>query len=307
MSEQDGKLAAALSESLGVEPSTFEPTSDKGDADESVNATDETATEEKEPTSENETVKEESDDTKTEKVDLGDEDVLKYFEGKIKYNKETPELKELGIESMEDFIAYTQMGLNYNKQKDKAKDLEQKLGSYNELVKELYPNIDTAEKLFETMIANEMKYIEEEYSKKYDDEADVKKLLKGDDRYNKLKEIEPIKVNKEEVEQDYTKQLEALNEKYSEEFKGYDELPYEIRELAVEHDLELTDAYKLINFDDIVAKKVDKAKKSLMADIQENKARAIPKGSGKKESKNSETEEDKMLKKHLESFLNIKL
>ena len=306
MSEQDGKLAAALSESLGVEPSTFEPTSDKGDADESVNATDETITEEKEPTSENETVKEESDDTQTEKVSLGDDDVLKYFEGKIKYNKETPALKDLGIESMDDFVAYTQMGLNYNKQKEKAKSLEQKLESYNGLVKELYPDIDTTDKLLEAMVANEMKYIEEEYRKKYDDEKDVEKLLKGDDRYNKLKYLEPIKVNKEEIEQNYSEQVNALNEKYGEEFKDFKELPYEIREIAVEHDLELADAYKLINFDEIVNKRVEKAKKSLMADINENKAKSIPKGNGQKESKPSETEADKRLKNQFETFFGTK-
>lgn len=302
----DKLLESALSESLGVEPDTFASTNEEVTEGETENVSDETEVVENEETTENETTDESTDDTeqqeKTKEVDVGDEDVLKYFEGKIKYNKETPALKDLGIESMDDFIAYTQMGLNYNKQKEKATNLEQQLTSYNELVKELYPNIDTTEKLLETMVANEMKYIEEQYKEKYDDEADIQKLLKGDDRYNKLKNLEPIKVDKEKIEQDYTEQVKDLNDRFKQSFESYKDLPYEVREIAVDHNLDLADAYKLINFDEIVNAKVEKAKESLIAEVQENKAKAVPKGSGKKDKKSSKTNQDKMLEEHFKAY-----
>jgi hypothetical protein len=145
----------------------------------------------------------------------------------------------------------------------------------------LYPEqIKDTNQLFDALIKAEIKDIESQYAEKYDGD-DLQKVLRGDDRYRELKDLNPNDFSKEEVVEKFDNDVKTINESYGENFDSYKDIPIEVREKAADNNLPLAEAYKLVNFDKILNDKLDKTKKSLMAELSENKQKTTPKNKSK--------------------------
>ena len=212
-------------------------------------------------------------------TDASDDDLselLSKVEEKVKYMD-----KSVKIKNIDDLVNNYQKGLDYERQVEKKANLENQLNSMNELVNKLYPeSIKDTNQLFDALIKSELKAIEDKYKDKYDGE-DLQKVLKGDDRYRELKELNPNDFLKEEIVQEFDKDVETINKTYDENFKSYKDIPIEVREKAAENNLPLSEAYKLVNFDKIINDKLEVTKKSLMAELSENKQKTPPKNKSK--------------------------
>ena len=276
-----------LSEAFGVTVNE----SEQPDVEETE--TTETETETSEQTSDDVDVSEQ-DSEEEEQPDEFEKQITDYFnDGKLKYLKEIKTVKD--VNELRDLV---QQGFDRNRQFDKNKELKNQINSYNDLVKEIYPQFDNLEKFLQAVIQNELKFIEDENKEKYQDEVDYQKILKGDERYQKLKNLEPIKFNAQKEEEDFNEQLKELNESFGQDFDSYKELPFDVREMAAEHNLNLIDSYFLINKDDIIKEKLDKQEKKLIAELQENKRKNISNKSASKESTNQLTELDMEFNKY---------
>lgn len=231
--------------------------------------------------SQDESSSEEVDGEEVEESEEVDEDVSKLLElvkGKAKYMDKPIELND-----MDTLIENFQKGFDYTRQVEKKKSLETKLGTYDELVKTLYPDkLNSTEQLLQALVDNEIKYIEGQYKDKYLDEADYNKVLKGDERYNSLKNIKPIKFDTEAEVEGFNNEVQSINKTYGEAYSSYKDVPAEVRELAGEKGLSLMEAYKLKNFDTILDKKISNTKKSLMADVAEGRKKTMPKSKSTK-------------------------
>ena len=217
-----------------------------------------------------ETSEEVTDDGETEQFDF--KDMLEQLQSKVKYMD-----KEVKIESIDDVIENYQKGLDYKRQVEKKERIENQLKSFDELVKTLYPNnIKSTEQLLEALVQHEIKLLEQEVSEKYGDEKDRAKVLKGDERYNSLKSLKPVKFETEVEIEKLNSEVDAINKTYGEKFTDYRDIPIETRELAAEKGLSLAEAYKLSNFDKIMEKKLDTTRKSLMAELSEGKKKTLP-------------------------------
>ena len=217
-----------------------------------------------------ETSEEVADDGDTEQFDF--KDMLEALQSKVKYMD-----KEVKIESIDDVIENYQKGLDYKRQVEKKERIENQLKSFDELVKTLYPNnIKSTEQLLEALVQHEIKIMEQEVSEKYGDEKDRMKVLKGDERYNSLKSLKPVKFETEVEIEKLNSEVDMINKTYGEKYTAYTDLPVEVRELAAEKGLSLSEAYKLSNFDKIIEKKLDTTRKSLMAELSEGKKKTLP-------------------------------
>ena len=217
-----------------------------------------------------ETSEEVADDGETEQFDF--KDMLEALQSKVKYMD-----KEVKIESIDDVIENYQKGLDYKRQVEKKERIENQLKSFDELVKTLYPNnIKSTEQLLEALVQHEIKIMEQEVSEKYGDEKDRAKVLKGDERYNSLKSLKPVKFETEVEIEKLNGEVDTINKTYGEKYTAYTDLPIEVRELAAEKGLSLSEAYKLSNFDKIIEKKLDTTRKSLMAELSEGKKKTLP-------------------------------
>jgi hypothetical protein len=211
-----------------------------------------------------------TEEGETEQFDF--KDMLEALQSKVKYMD-----KEVKIESIDDVIENYQKGLDYKRQVEKKERIENQLKSFDELVKTLYPNnIKSTEQLLEALVQHEIKLLEQEVSEKYGDEKDRAKVLKGDERYNSLKSLKPVKFETEVEIEKLNSEVDAINKTYGEKFTDYRDIPVETRELAAEKGLSLAEAYKLSNFDKIMEKKLDTTRKSLMAELSEGKKKTLP-------------------------------
>jgi len=200
--------------------------------------------------------------------------------GKVKYMDKSVEIKDL-----DDLVTGYQKGLDYERQVEKKTNLENQLKSFDELVGVLYPDsIESTEKLMKALIDSEIKHIETQYSDKYEGD-DLKKVLKGDDKYQQLLELDPTKFNSDEEVKNFEEDVKALNDNYGTKFKSYKDLPVEVREKAAESGLSLSESYKLVNFDKILNDKKEQTKKSLMAELSTNKKKTTPKANKNTSSK----------------------
>ena len=230
--------------------------------------TEEIETEETEETSEE--VADDGENAEGEQFDF--KEMLEQLQSKVKYMD-----KEVKIESIDDVIENYQKGLDYKRQVEKKERIENQLKSFDELVKTLYPNnIKSTEQLLEALVQHEIKLLEQEVSEKYGDEKDRAKVLKGDERYNSLKSLKPVKFETEVEIEKLNSEVDAINKTYGEKYTAYTDLPVEVRELAAEKGLSLSEAYKLSNFDKIIEKKLDTTRKSLMAELSEGKKKTLP-------------------------------
>jgi hypothetical protein len=203
-------------------------------------------------------------------------ELLRQVESKVKYMDKNVQIKDI-----DELVNNYQKGLDYERQVEKKADLENQLNSYNELVNKLYPEqIKDTNQLFDALIKAEIKDIESQYAEKYDGD-DLQKVLRGDDRYRELKDLNPNDFSKEEVVEKFDNDVKTINESYGENFDSYKDIPIEVREKAADNNLPLAEAYKLVNFDKILNDKLDKTKKSLMAELSENKQKTTPKNKSK--------------------------
>ena len=199
-------------------------------------------------------------------------DFLNELKSRVKYMD-----KEVDISSIDEVVENYQKGLDYKRQVDKKERLENQLKSYDALVKQLYPdNIKSTEQLLEALVQHEMKLIEQQVADKYDDEKDRMRVLKGDDRYNTLKGVKPVKFETEVEVEKFNQEVQEINKTYGERFDTYTDLPEDIRELAASKGLSLSEAYKLKNFDKIIENKLNTTKKSLIAELSEGKKKTLP-------------------------------
>jgi hypothetical protein len=203
-------------------------------------------------------------------------ELLRQVESKVKYMDKNVQIKDI-----DELVNNYQKGLDYERQVEKKANLENQLNSYNELVNKLYPEqIKDTNQLFDALIKAEIKDIESKYAEKYDGD-DLQKVLRGDDRYRELKDLNPNDFSKEEVVEKFDNDVKTINESYGENFDSYKDIPIEVREKAADNNLPLAEAYKLVNFDKILNDKLDKTKKSLMAELSENKQKTTPKNKSK--------------------------
>jgi hypothetical protein len=203
-------------------------------------------------------------------------ELLRQVESKVKYMDKNVQIKDI-----DELVNNYQKGLDYERQVEKKANLENQLNSYNELVNKLYPEqIKDTNQLFDALIKAEIKDIESKYAEKYDGD-DLQKVLRGDDRYRELKDLNPNDFSKEEVVEKFDNDVKTINESYGENFDSYKDIPIEVREKAADNNLSLAEAYKLVNFDKILNDKLDKTKKSLMAELSENKQKTTPKNKSK--------------------------
>jgi len=203
-------------------------------------------------------------------------ELLRQVESKVKYMDKNVQIKDI-----DELVNNYQKGLDYERQVEKKANLENQLNSYNELVNKLYPEqIKDTNQLFDALIKAEIKDIESQYAEKYDGD-DLQKVLRGDDRYRELKDLNPNDFSKEEVVEKFDNDVKTINESYGENFDSYKDIPIEVREKAADNNLPLAEAYKLVNFDKILNDKLDKTKKSLMAELSENKQKTTPKNKSK--------------------------
>jgi hypothetical protein len=203
-------------------------------------------------------------------------ELLRQVESKVKYMDKNVQIKDI-----DELVNNYQKGLDYERQVEKKANLENQLNSYNELVNKLYPEqIKDTNQLFDALIKAEIKDIESKYAEKYDGD-DLQKVLRGDDRYRELKDLNPNDFSKEEVVEKFDNDVKTINESYGENFDSYKDIPIEVREKAADNNLPLVEAYKLVNFDKILNDKLDKTKKSLMAELSENKQKTTPKNKSK--------------------------
>lgn len=210
----------------------------------------------------------------TSESDLSE--LLRQVESKVKYMDKNVQIKDI-----DELVNNYQKGLDYERQVEKKANLENQLNSYNELVNKLYPEqIKDTNQLFDALIKAEIKDIESQYAEKYDGD-DLQKVLRGDDRYRELKDLNPNDFSKEEVVEKFDNDVKTINESYGENFDSYKDIPIEVREKAADNNLPLAEAYKLVNFDKILNDKLDKTKKSLMAELSENKQKTTPKNKSK--------------------------
>ncbi len=219
-------------------------------------------------------------DTNTEDTSEASEsdlsELLRQVESKVKYMDKNVQIKDI-----DELVNNYQKGLDYERQVEKKANLENQLNSYNELVNKLYPEqIKDTNQLFDALIKAEIKDIESQYAEKYDGD-DLQKVLRGDDRYRELKDLNPNDFSKEEVVEKFDNDVKTINESYGENFDSYKDIPIEVREKAADNNLPLAEAYKLVNFDKILNDKLDKTKKSLMAELSENKQKTTPKNKSK--------------------------
>ena len=258
---------------------TSEPTVNDSQQDQSVEADVETTdnTNQVEDTQNDTEVDVDTDTDDTSEASESDlSELLKQVESKVKYMD-----KNVQINDIDELVNNYQKGLDYERQVEKKADLENQLNSYNELVNKLYPEqIKDTNQLFDALIKAEIKDIESKYAEKYDGD-DLQKVLRGDDRYRELKDLNPNDFSKEEVVEKFDNDVKTINESYGENFDSYKDIPIEVREKAADNNLPLAEAYKLVNFDKILNDKLDKTKKSLMAELSENKQKTTPKNKSK--------------------------
>jgi hypothetical protein len=258
---------------------TSEPTVNDSQQDQSVEADVETTdnTNQVEDTQNDTEVDVDTDTDDTPEASESDlSELLKQVESKVKYMD-----KNVQINDIDELVNNYQKGLDYERQVEKKANLENQLNSYNELVNKLYPEqIKDTNQLFDALIKAEIKDIESQYAEKYDGD-DLQKVLRGDDRYRELKDLNPNDFSKEEVVEKFDNDVKTINKSYGENFNSYKDIPIEVREKAADNNLPLAEAYKLVNFDKILNDKLDKTKKSLMAELSENKQKTTPKNKSK--------------------------
>lgn len=213
---------------------------------------------------------------------------FEYVKENFKHNKSPIEL-----DSVEEWQEITQRGFDHPRQVQKNEALKNQTKARNEVVKDLYPELSNVDELMQKLINYEVESIEEHYKEKYPDKEDLERVLKGDERYQKLKNREPIKFDAEKEVETLNKEAETLNEAFGTNYKSYADIPVEIREIAGANNLSLEQAYKLHNFDEIVSKEKEKAKKSTIADLSENKSKTLPKDTSKTPDSINITEMDK--------------
>lgn len=219
-----------------------------------------------------------TEEVESEELDEDTRRFLDDLQSKVKYMDE-----EVKINNIDELVEGYQKGLDYTRQLEKKTALENQLKSFDTIAKTLYPdNVKSGEELLQAMVNNEITYIENEAKEKYPDAWE--KVLKGDERYNNLKNIEPIKINTDEEIASFEKDVKSINGLYGEAYESYQDLPVEIREYAGKHGISLMEAYKVKNFDAILDKKLQSSKKSMMADISEGRKKTMPKKSESKKA-----------------------
>lgn len=212
--------------------------------------------------------------------------LLSELQGKVKYMD-----KDVEINSIDDVINNYQKGLDYERQREKRKSLENQLSTYDKLVGKLYDGkMENTEQLMRALIDSEKLALRDKYADKYEGE-DLERVLRGDERYQELLELDPTQFDQDQEISKFENDVKELNETYNTKFESYTDLPIDVREKAAETGLSLKESYKLVNFDKIINEKLESTKKSLIAELSENKKKTTPKNKKSGSSKSYYTRE----------------
>ena len=227
-----------------------------------------------------------TEETSSEPSESDLSNLLKELEGKVKYMD-----KDVEIGSIDDVINNYQKGLDYERQREKRKSLENQLSTYDKLVGKLYDGkMENTEQLMRALIDSEKLSLRDQYKDKYEGE-DLERVLRGDERYQELLQLDPTQFDQDQEVSKFENDVKELNDAYKTSFETYTDLPLDVREKAAETGLSLKESYKLVNFDKIMNDKLESTKKSLIAELSENKKKTTPKNKKSGSSKSYYTRE----------------
>jgi hypothetical protein len=220
-----------------------------------------------EPIETNETL-EQQEPTQEEPTQTNEESSLPqeedYFE--VKYNKEIMKIRR------DEAPTYIQKGLNYDKIKQRADELEQK-ASYLERLAQLSGYQTTEEFLQAVEQAEEQQRIQREAQKFGIDPETYRQHFEPvnselQQLRQKLDELE-----REKAMQQVEREVNELRSKYD-DFDKYEE---KVFELAIQKGYALEDAYKLLSYEDHIAKVQKQTEQQVLAKVTgRNEKQVLP-------------------------------
>jgi hypothetical protein len=187
-----------------------------------------------------------------------------YFE--VKYNKEVMKIPK------NEAPTYIQKGLNYDKIKQRAEELEQK-ATYLEKLAQMSGYQTTEEFLRAVEQAEEQRRIEQEAQKfGIDPETYRQHFEPVNSELQQLRE-KLNQLEQERIMQQVEREVNELRSKYD-DFEKYEE---QVFELAVQKGYALEDAYKLLAYEDHIAKIQKQTEQQVLAKVTgRNEKQVLP-------------------------------
>jgi hypothetical protein len=201
---------------------------------------------------------EQQEPTRVEETPVNEEPSLPqeedYFE--VKYNKEVMKIPR------EEAPTYIQKGLNYDKVKQRAEELE-KTASYIDKLAKMSGYQSTEEFLRAVEQAEEQRRIQEEAQRLGIDEEVYRQHFQpvNDELMQLRQELQSLK------QQEMVRQIEVEVNQLRQKYEDFDQYSDQVFNLAAERGYSLEDAYKIVTYEDRIQKALKQKEQEVLAQV----------------------------------------